>query len=289
MHCDYWILALGALAIAAPAFMALRLSSVRRLSRSVPVAGVEAPGVCSDHAPTPSLAEGWEERAFAARDRALLRELEGRIPKEARICDVGCGDGKLLWKLKDAGYDVYGIDIDIEQVAAARTSVGEDRVRHGELVDSGAGPEVFEAILFCDSIRYMTRPHDVLGRALEMAKVVVITEPYPLWHFLGRLLFMRFLHRAGHLTRIEFERLPVVGVRRTLFHRLWVLEAQGKESALPALEEEIVKETEWISRSLMHPALDRRLRGVILWNAVLSGAAASGLAWFLWKCWSPAP
>lgn len=226
MHCDFWVLVLGALAIAAPAFVALRLGSVRRLSRSVPDAGGAAPGVSSDPAPTPSLAGGWEERAFAARDRALVRELEGRVPKGARVCDVGCGEGRLLRKLKDEGFDVYGIDIDIEQVSAARASVGEDRVRHGELADAGTAPEAFEAILFCDSIRYVARPHEVLGHALRMAKCVVITEPYPLWHFLGRLLFLRFLHRAGHLTRVDLGKFPVVAVRRTLFHRLWVLEGR---------------------------------------------------------------
>lgn len=289
MHCDFWVLVLGALAIAAPAFVALRLGSVRRLSRSVPDAGGSAPGVSSDPAPTPSLAGGWEEKAFAARDRALVRELEGRVPKGARVCDVGCGDGRLLRKLKHEGFDVYGIDIDIEQVAAARASVGEDRVRHGELADAGTTPEAFEAILFCDSIRYVARPHEVLGHALRMAKCVVITEPYPLWHFLGRLLFLRFLHRAGHLTRVDLGKLPVVAVRRTLFHRLWVLEGRAEERPLPALETEIAQETGWINRSLMHPALDRRLRVITLWNAVLSGAATLAFLWFLLRCWGTEP
>lgn len=289
MHCDFWVLVLGALAIAAPAFVALRLGSVRRLSRSVPDAGGAAPGVSSDPAPTPSLAGGWEEKAFAARDRALVRELEGRVPKGARVCDVGCGEGRLLRKLKDEGFDVYGIDIDIEQVSAARASVGEDRVRHGELADAGTAPEAFEAILFCDSIRYVARPHEVLGHALRMAKCVLITEPYPLWHFLGRLLFLRFLHRAGHLTRVDLGKFPVVAVRRTLFHRLWVLEGRAEERPLPALEREIAQETGWINRSLMHPALDRRLRVITLWNAVLSGAATLAFLWFLLKCWGTEP
>jgi SAM-dependent methyltransferase len=288
MHCDFWILGLGVLAIAGPAVMALRLGSFRRLNRSVPAAGVVAPGVSFERVPCLPVAGGWVEKAFAARDRALLADLEGRLSRGARLCDVGCGEGRLLRKLKEAGFEVYGIDIDIEQVAAARASIGADRVRHGELTGAWTGPGDFEAILFCDSIRYISRPHEILDHALRMASYVVITEPFALWHFLGRLLSMRFLHQAGHLTRIDPRALPVVALRKTLFHRLWILEGWGEETTLPALEAEIARETGWIQRTLMHPALDRSLGAIILWNTFLSATATSALVWFLWRCWRPA-
>lgn len=38
--------------------------------------------------------------------------LRGRVPREARILDAGCGDGRNIKYLLDAGYDVSAVDAD---------------------------------------------------------------------------------------------------------------------------------------------------------------------------------
>ena len=47
--------------------------------------------------------------------------LRGRVPRGARICDVGCGSGRNVVYLLRAGYDVCAVDADPAAVAAVRS------------------------------------------------------------------------------------------------------------------------------------------------------------------------
>src|SRR5690349_10709342 len=47
--------------------------------------------------------------------------LRGRVPPRARICDAGCGSGRNLVYLLQAGYDVRAIDADPSAIAAVRS------------------------------------------------------------------------------------------------------------------------------------------------------------------------
>lgn len=47
--------------------------------------------------------------------------LRGRIARDARICDAGCGRGRNLVYFLRGGYDVIGVDADPAAVASVRT------------------------------------------------------------------------------------------------------------------------------------------------------------------------
>jgi tellurite methyltransferase len=61
------------------------------------------------------------EAEFGAIDIYLFDQLlRGRITRTDRIVDAGCGSGRNLMFLLRAGYDVWGIDADPDQVHEAR-------------------------------------------------------------------------------------------------------------------------------------------------------------------------
>lgn len=105
------------------------------------------------------------EYAFAIEWRALASEL-GR-PSGARILDVGCGSGRFMRRLEEAGALVVGVDVDAGVLEVART-----RVR-GPLLRADASRLPFADAAFDISIavtvlEFICEPRRVLE---EMARV----------------------------------------------------------------------------------------------------------------------
>ena len=51
--------------------------------------------------------------------------LKGRITKDMRILDAGCGSGRNLIYLLKSGYEVYAVDQSEEAIAAVQQLAGE--------------------------------------------------------------------------------------------------------------------------------------------------------------------
>ena len=88
------------------------------------------------------------------------------IPANAKVLEIGCGDGSLLKELPNK--DVTGIDISAEQIALATKNVS-----HGRFV-VGAGetfllPETFDVIIISDTINFAADVQRMLKQALRMA------------------------------------------------------------------------------------------------------------------------
>ncbi len=262
MYCEGLKIVTAFLAVAVPLYLAASVRGLLRASWARANTIESATGFVSGEPPLRvPLLEALVNGAFALRDRKLCALLEEFMQPSAKICDVGCGDGSLLQKLDESGFDAYGLDIDINMVAKARNRVEPAKVLHTDLSALRART-TFDVILFCDSIRYMLQPHKVLSDALGIANLVVITEPYEIWHRIGRVLFVRFLFRVDHLSRIPLRSWPVVVRRRTFFHQFWVLKGQPRPGSIDWLAEEITKETLWMTNTLMHPALEARLKTI---------------------------
>ncbi len=93
---------------------------------------------------------------------ALLAPVAGE-----RVLDIGCGDGALTAKLKDAGCDVVGIDASAEQIEAARALGLDAHVVDGHDMTYDAE---FDAILSNAALHWMKRPDDAISgmwRALK--------------------------------------------------------------------------------------------------------------------------
>lgn len=78
--------------------------------------------------------------------KMLLR----KIPKDARIVDIGCGFGVLLAALRDAGYtDLGGVDPAPQSARQASEQFGLQGLYQGTLADAGEVVNLAEADLVC--------------------------------------------------------------------------------------------------------------------------------------------
>lgn len=289
MHCNVLTMSLLAGSIAVPGYLGLRLRSVLELNRATKPRGSKATGVSLPaERPVSRYAERWVERAFDARDRKLVAILKGELSPGARILEVGCGEGRLLAVLKEEGFEVFGLDIDPHAAEIAGRRVGAGRVQCGDMLETWGAEERVDAVLFCDSLRYTTHPHRLLRRALSAARLTVVTEPYACWHALGRLVFLRFLYRVGHLSRLRPEVSRVARLHRTLWHRIHVFRASAKPPSPSAvLLEEGFREEKWFSDGIIHPAIVGRIENAALASTATAVAMSGALIAHLLTCSAP--
>lgn len=287
MHCDVIPVASGVAAILMPSYVAFQLWSILRMNLGGRSAGSFVTGIDLPRARSPKWLERWISKAFDKRDTAVLQVLRECLPRGSRILDVGCGEGRLLALLQKEGFEAYGIDLDIKMAKVAAESVGARWVVQGDFLECWGEAERMDAVLFCDSIRYVSRPQHLLKHALRVAPLVVVTEPFSFWHLLGRVLLLRFLYRPGHLVRANMETLVPSRRGRTFFHNIWLIERRrvlSLQGSLAALDEEIIKEDHWIEHQLMHPGLVEGIRRSILGAVATTLASAALLALYVCVC-----
>jgi 2-polyprenyl-3-methyl-5-hydroxy-6-metoxy-1,4-benzoquinol methylase len=77
------------------------------------------------------------DSAYVARHVDRVVDFAGLAGGE-RILEVGCGMGKFTWPLAARGFDVEGLDLSAELLAAAPPALGEAGVvlHHGDLLDA---------------------------------------------------------------------------------------------------------------------------------------------------------
>lgn len=103
---------------------------------------------------------------FAAHTRAFIRR---HVPRDfdARIVDLGCGDGMLLHFLHEAGYQhASGLDVSQEQISRAHR-LGIFQARRGEIEGFLADTEsaTLQVVLLIDVLEHLVR--DELFRVLD--------------------------------------------------------------------------------------------------------------------------
>lgn len=125
--------------------------------------------------------------------------LRGRIPRDARILDAGCGGGRNIRYLIDAGYDVAAVD-------AAAGSVDEVRRLAAELNPSlpasNFRTEAVESLSFDDASMDVVVSIAVLHFARDDAQFEAMVRS--MWRVLkpGGLLFCRLASNIGMETRM---------------------------------------------------------------------------------------
>ena len=133
-------------------------------------------------------------RRFAPPDPAADltdRLISARIPPGSRVLDLGCGDGRLLARLRDdAGCRVLGVEKD---EAAFTAAVGR-RVPALRLdLDDGL-PDLpddrFDVAVLSQTLQQVRRPHAVLTEMLRVApRAVVVVPNFGHWRVRSQLVF----------------------------------------------------------------------------------------------------
>jgi SAM-dependent methyltransferase len=123
---------------------------------------------------------------LAARMPYLRRLLRTHMsePRDARILDLGCGYGALLYALQDAGYhNTVGVDVSPEQIAVARSLGAFDLCCDDLLAFLRTRPgEAFDAIFALDVLEHFTRDEliallDEIGRVLKLGAAFIVHVP----------------------------------------------------------------------------------------------------------------
>lgn len=119
----------------------------------------------------------------------VRRRLEARrvlswcreLPADARILDVGCGDGFHLKLLRDYGQSTWtleGIDLDERAVAAARRS--GLNIRHAAIESAELPLQAYDLVLLIMTIEHVADPRSLLSSIRDLLKpggrVVIVTD-----------------------------------------------------------------------------------------------------------------
>lgn len=135
---------------------------------------------------------------YVEKVRRIERLLDA-TPQNARIVDLGCGEGLLVERYRAKGYDIRGIDLHYES-----DSVTKGDMLHLPFEDSSLdlvlALDVIEHLNFADQVRACAE----IRRVLKPGARFVATMPN-LAHFSGRLVFLL----TGRLLRTSsIERHP---------------------------------------------------------------------------------
>ncbi|GGA69003.1 hypothetical protein GCM10011507_20590 [Edaphobacter acidisoli] len=145
--------------------------------------------------------------------------LRGNISPGMRVVDAGCGGGRNIQYLLREGYQVFGVDVSAEAVAAVRKMASE--------LAPGLSAENFqvarvEAMPFTDEFADVVVCHSVLHFAQDEAQLEAMVRE--LWRVLrpGGMLFCRLASTIGAVPGMAFE--PRGGRRFRMSHGVeWLL------------------------------------------------------------------
>lgn len=113
-------------------------------------------------------ADDWPVDALAEYVDQIWQSHAG-VEDRTRVLDVGCGTGRLLAKLDEYGWDVYGLDSSAAMVTLATERVGGGRVFQQRMQDATRLPSVTLATAFNNTIAYNTRVEELRATAATIA------------------------------------------------------------------------------------------------------------------------
>ncbi len=85
----------------------------------------------------------------------------------ARVMDLGCGVGQLLFALRSLGAVVEGVDPDPEAVEFARSALGLEGVRQGAHADVNDSPR-FDLVVLQDVVEHVLDPRELFAKAASL-------------------------------------------------------------------------------------------------------------------------
>jgi 2-polyprenyl-3-methyl-5-hydroxy-6-metoxy-1,4-benzoquinol methylase len=156
--------------------------------------------------------------------------------RDARILDVGCGHGGLVYWLSQRGYrNAEGIDLSAEQVATAER-LGVGNVRQGNIIgylDCRNG--YYDALILRDVIEHFSRDEilEILRlaqRALRPGGTVIVQVPNAESPFFGRIRYGDFTHEIAFSASSLVQVLQVTG-----YHRIRLRSTSPVVRSLPSL------------------------------------------------------
>jgi 2-polyprenyl-3-methyl-5-hydroxy-6-metoxy-1,4-benzoquinol methylase len=101
----------------------------------------------------------------------FLRSYEGKADG-LKLLDIGCGNGSFIYKAKELGFDVYGIDIDSKSIQVASEKLGLKNVYNmslDEFVEYVKKEGLkFDVITFFQVLEHQTDPSGFIQKVKEL-------------------------------------------------------------------------------------------------------------------------
>jgi len=99
-------------------------------------------------------------------ERLLHGALVDQLPADARVLDIGCGDGRLLEHMPDS-YTKFGTELS-EGAAEAARKRGVSIVKHEDALAGKHG--LFDAITMVDVFEHLKQPHEFIESLMLVLK-----------------------------------------------------------------------------------------------------------------------
>jgi SAM-dependent methyltransferase len=139
-----------------------------------------------------SLERAHEAYGYGRRIRRLATQLAAWLPREGRVLDIGCGDGRLTSRLAACRPDVYLEGVDVLARQACRVPV---RVFDGMTIP--APDRSYDLALLVDVVHHAADPLRLLTEAVRVSRQGLLIKDHRCETPLDRAL-LAFMDRVGN-------------------------------------------------------------------------------------------
>jgi SAM-dependent methyltransferase len=144
-------------------------------------------------------------RVFGRRVEVLCDHMAGLFPPEARVLDVGCGNGLIAHQLgqRRRDLDICGIDV----LVPKQTHIPVQRFDGQSIPYADAS---FDVVMFVDVLHHTADPMALLREAVRVARQSLVIKDHPRNGFLAgpTLRFMDWVANARHGIALPYNYWP---------------------------------------------------------------------------------
>ena len=99
----------------------------------------------------------WRAGITGSPEDEWLSDLLARLPKQAAILELGCGQGVSARRIIDAGHQYTGLDFSAEQLRRARERVPEADFQQGDFTEFAFDAESLDAVVALYVFNHLAR------------------------------------------------------------------------------------------------------------------------------------